>query len=92
MARSAAQYERFARSVSGLVISIKHVGTSRNGNPTVRVTLSTATEGFPGVAEFLTTTDSMLAYGIGNAEYRDKPHIFGLTRANRLNGYTEEIR
>ena len=81
----------FTRSVSGLVTKVERVGTSRNGNPTMRVTLSTPTEGYPGTAEFLTQTDSMLAYGIGNSEYRDKPHIFGLTRAHRLNGYTEEL-
>lgn len=83
--------KRFERSVSGLVIRVERAGISRNGNPTMRVTLSTPTEGYPGEATFLTTSDSMLAYGIDNAEYRDRPHIFGLTRAGRLNGYTEEV-
>ncbi len=81
---------RFERSVTGIVTRVERVGTSRMGNPTMRVTLSTPTPPFDGVASFLTASDSSLAYGIENAEYRDKPHVFGLTRANRLNGYAAE--
>jgi len=74
-------------SVVGIVIDTKRVGTSVNGNPTYCVTLSTPTEGYDGQQVFRTKSDISLAYAITNAEYRDKPHIFGLTRSGRLNGY-----
>lgn len=79
--------DHFARSVVGTVIGVKRVGTSSMGNPTYDVTLSTPTEGYGGEATFRTSSDSGLAYAITNKGYRDEPHIFGLTKAGRLNGY-----
>ena len=83
-----ASEDPYLYSVVGIVIDTKRVGTSQMGNPTYDVTLSTPTEPYPGQAVFRTSSDSSLAYAIQNAEYRDTPHIFGLTRAGRLNGYS----
>jgi hypothetical protein len=81
----------FTNSVTGLVIGVKRHGHTINGNPIMSVTLSTPTEGYPGVATFRISNDSGLVYEIENPEYRDTPHIFDVTGAGRISGYTSTI-
>ena len=69
-------------TITALVISTKRVGTSRNGNPSYDVELGSPT--LPTGLVFRTQSDSSLAYEIGNAEYRDEPHTFALTRTGRI--------
>jgi len=79
---------RFTLSLTGRVIDVRTVGHSQYGNPTRAVLIETATGEH---VELRTTANSQLAYGIGNSEYRDNWHQFGLTRAGRLNGYTRRV-
>lgn len=79
-----------ARTVTGIVIATERKGVTRNGNPIIDVTLSTPTEGFPGTVTLRLAHDSSLSYGIENKEFAEKPHIFGVSRAGRLDGTAEE--
>ena len=72
------------KTVTGIVIRIERLGCTVWGNPMHEVTLSIPTEGFDGIATFRISNDASLNYGINNAEYRDVPHVFVLTRANRI--------
>lgn len=78
-----------AKTVTGRVIGLKRAGTSVNGNPSYSVTLEvSAIDGTPAQSStpvtVRTMSDAMLAYGIGNAEYRDFEHVYTLTRAGRI--------
>jgi hypothetical protein len=75
-------------SVTGKVIAVRIAGHSNFGNPTKDVTIQRE----DGSADIFTTTaNSQLAYVIGNPEYRDHAHRFGLTAAGRLNGYADKV-
>jgi hypothetical protein len=75
-------------SVTGFVVNVERTGVSANGNPFYRVTIR-ETNG--DRANYMTSADIMLSYAIGNAEYREHAHRFGLTRSGRLNGYADRI-
>lgn len=77
----------YTQSITGTVSDVRTVGHSLYGNPTKEVTLATTA----GTVTLRTTANSMLAYGIGNPEYRDAAHEFGLTRAGRLNGHSRKV-
>lgn len=79
--------KHYAQSITGTVSDVRTVGHSLYGNPTKEVTLDTSA----GTVILRTTGNSMLAYGIGNPEYRDAPHEFGLTRSGRLNGHNRKV-
>ena len=72
-------------TVTGIVTHTKRVGTSVNGNPTYEVEIRDDHAAI-GEAYSLhrTMSDSMIAYAIENAEYRNEPHVFTLTRAGRI--------
>ena len=72
------------RQITGLVTATRRAGTSANGNPSYDVTILDIATGES--ATYRTSSDVMLAYGITNAEYRHEAHVFGLTRAGRLDG------
>ena len=63
------------------VTGATHIGMSRNGNPTLSVTLVTK---HGDTFTLCTSTDAGIAYGIGNREYRDAWHAVELSRAGRL--------
>lgn len=72
-----------ARTITGKVTGIKRTTSSVNGNPAFFVTIARE-DGYEETVR--TQTDSMIAYGIENPEYRDERHLFKLTLANRLYG------
>jgi hypothetical protein len=82
-----------AKTITGLVLNTKRAGTSNYGNPSFDVTIRlTEIEGTPVTAshdELRTVTvrtqsNSGIAYGIQNPEYRDQAHVFTLTPAGRI--------
>jgi hypothetical protein len=80
--------DNFANSVIGKVLEVRTVGHSMYGNPTKDIAIK---DEQGNVRTYRTTANSQLAYSIGNAEYRDELHEFGLTKAGRLNGYTRKV-
>lgn len=78
-----------AQTITGKVLDTKHVGTSKMGNPSYDVTVRLETiDGTPVQGEqdvtIRTQSDSSLAYGITNREYREETHEFALTKAGRI--------
>lgn len=71
-------------TVTGKVTRVQTVGVSYYGNPTKRIAIEDENG---DVTTYLTSRDAMIAYGIDNAEFRDEPHTFKLTKAGRINGY-----
>lgn len=71
-------------TVTGKVTRVQTVGVSQYGNPTKRVAIETE---HGDTLIFKTSVDSQIAYAIDNAEFRNEPHTFNLTRAGRINGY-----
>ena len=71
-------------TITALVIDVKPVRNTDAGNTVKRVALSVATEGYPGVVEMLTGRDSAIGASIENQEYRDKPHVFTISRDLRI--------
>lgn len=71
-------------TITGLVTNVEPVRNTTNGNTVQRVTLSVASSGWPDVIELLTKPDSSIGQIIGNAEFREQPHIFTLNRALRI--------
>lgn len=67
-------------TITGIVTDVKRAGKTRNGNSTYDVTLSVATEGYPGTVTLRTKADASLNFCIANAEYREAPHVFGVER------------
>lgn len=68
-------------TITGHVIRVERHGHTIYGNPTMSVVLSTEL----GVSDLIRISDNAsIVYGIENAEYRDEPHTFALTRAGRL--------
>lgn len=65
-------------SITGTITSIKSIGTSLNGNPTLLIMI----EGESG-REYRVTTrkDSSYAYALWNSEYQDLAHEYTLTEA-----------
>ena len=57
-----------ARTITGQIVSVEHAATSRNGNPTYRVTLEDGTS-------FLTETDGSVGYAATN--FRNLPTVTG---------------
>lgn len=72
-------------TITGIVTHTERVGTSVNGNPTYLVELrdDTAPDG-SAYSSHRTMSDAMIAYAITNADYREQPHVFTLTRAGRI--------
>ena len=64
-------------TVTGKVVATKRVGTSTMGNPTFMVTLDNG-------EMYRTMSNTSLAYAIENPEYRDRVHVFTLTKAGRI--------
>ena len=81
---------RYDRSVTGKVVSTRHAGTSVNGNPTYDVT-------FDNGYTYRMSSDTSLAYGITNPEYRESAHQFELTKPTRnapmgrMSGYWRKV-
>ena len=81
---------RYDRSVTGKVVSTRHAGTSVNGNPSYWVTMDNG-------STYGMRSDTSLAYGITNPEYRESVHEYELTRptrnapAGRLSGYWRKV-
>ena len=70
-------------NITGKVIETRHAGTSNMGNPAYWVTIETDSG---DVVTLRTMSNTMLAYGITNPEYRASRHVFTLTRAGRIHG------
>ena len=68
------------RTITGTVVSTERAGTSSMGNPTYLVLINTGTT----TVALLTESNSGLAYGIGNREYRERAHTFNLNRYGRI--------
>lgn len=85
---SNAMDKAFAESVTGVVTATKRERNSVYGNPSYTVVIREAS-GREGI--YRTSANVGLAYAITNAEFRDVPHEFGLTRAGRLNGYSRVV-
>jgi hypothetical protein len=86
---------RFDNSVRGLVTHVETVGHSNTGNPTKRVTIEHVDAyGKPlGIQHsYLTASNTGLAYGIDNSDYRLRPHEYDLTKAGKLSGYVRELQ
>lgn len=71
-------------TITGKVTRVETVGASMYGNPTKRVAIE---DEHGDTRTYLTSANAMIAYAIGNAEFRDEPHTFLLTKAGRINGY-----
>lgn len=72
------------RQITALVVNAEYRGTTRSANPTYDVTLSVATEGWPGLITLPTKPDAAINYGITNVDLENIPHIFTLTRTNQI--------
>ena len=70
-------------TVTGIVVNVTRHGCTIWGNPMHSVELLTSSDG-DNYRTFRISNDASLNYGINNAEYRDTPHIFALTRAGRI--------
>lgn len=64
-------------TVTGIVTHVERLGTTYWGNPMHNVTLD-------GISTFRISDNASLNYAIDNAEYRNTPHVFVLTRAGRI--------
>lgn len=78
-----------AKTITGKVVSTKRAGTSSMGNPSYDVTLSiTKIDGTDTAQPYMVTvrtqSNSGLAYGIGNREYKDTDHEYTLSRHGRI--------
>lgn len=73
-----------SRTITALVIHAEPRGTTKAGNPTYDVTLSVASEGWPGLITLPTEPDAAINYGITNVNFENQPHIFTLTRTNKI--------
>ena len=78
-----------AQTITGKVIRTDRAGTSHMGNPSYDDTIRVETiDGTPVQGEqdvtVRTQSDSGLAYGITNLEYRELTHEFSLTKAGRI--------
>lgn len=82
---TASMAKAFTESVTGVVTATKRERNSVYGNPNYSVVIREAS-GREGI--YRTSANGDLNYGITNAEFRDVPHEFGLTRAGRLNGHS----
>ena len=73
-------------TITGTVVSTERAGTSSKGNPTYLVRIDTGTT----TVALLTESNSGLAYGIENREYRERAHTFNLTRYGRIRSVVRE--
>lgn len=71
--------------VAGKVEKVICHGHTRNGNPMMSVTLDNG-------KTYRISNDAGLVYEIENAEYRDESHVFFLTAAGRMSGYTQKAQ
>ena len=74
----------FRSYVTGRVVDTHRHGNTVYGNPIYSVTLDNG-------QTYRISDNASLNYGIANAEYRDVPHVFDLTRAGRISGYTRSV-
>lgn len=73
-----------ARTISGIVCTVKRGPNTVNGNSRKTVTLSTPTAGYPGTVELRVAPDSSIGQVIENAEYADRPHVFELNARDQI--------
>ena len=82
----------FTHTVTGKVTRVIRHGHTINGNPIMSIVID-RTDG--GSTEWGDTwrisNDAGLVYAIENAEYRDRPHVFDVTAAGRISGYTMTV-
>lgn len=69
-----------ANTVTGKVVRVERHGHTIYGNPMVSILLDTDEWG----VSHRISDNASLAYAIENAEFRDEPHTFVLTRAGRI--------
>lgn len=73
-------------TITGKVTQMKRHGHTVYGNPIISVVLDTTSEW----GQWHRISDNAsLVYAIENAEYREQPHTFALTRAGRI---SHEVR
>lgn len=72
-------------TITGIVTHTERVGTSHYGNPAYLVEIrdDSAPVG-RAYSPHRTMSNALIAYAITNAEYRNAPHVFELTRAGRI--------
>lgn len=68
-------------TIRGKVTNLKRLRSSVNGNPRFEVTL---TDEDGTTYTTATSPDSMLAYAIENAEYRDEHHTFYVNKLGHI--------
>lgn len=73
-------------TITGTVTRVERKGHTVYGNPIMVVTLDLG-YGYPEAVRI--SDNASLVYGIENAEYREQPHTFALTRAGRI---SHEVR
>lgn len=78
-----------ASTVTGTVQHIQRHGHTYYGNPMMTLMLEvTAIDGTPAESASLVSirvsNNAALVYEIGNAEYRETPHTFAITKAGRI--------
>jgi hypothetical protein len=87
-------YTSTPKRITGHVVAVKHHGHTVYGNPTISAVIHlTAIDGVEAVTSTPVTVrisdNASIVYGIENADYRDRPHTFALTRAGRI---SHEVR
>ena len=71
--------------ITGTVARVERIGHTAYGNPIKRVYLDArAVDGTDWSGIYRISDNAALVYAIENAEYRDEPHTFALTRAGRV--------
>lgn len=73
----------YRTTIRAKVTNVARATSSKYGNPQFRVNMISENG---EELEYLTEPDSMLAYGIGNKEYREQFHTFYINRAGRIGG------
>ena len=81
-------------TITGHVVAVKRHGHTVYGNPTMSAVIHlTAIDGVEAVTSTPVTVrisdNASIVYGIENADYRERPHTFALTRAGRI---SHEVR
>jgi len=67
-------------TITGKITATRHAGTSRMGNPSFDIAVDTGHD----VMILTTATNSGLAYGIGNSNYRLTAHTFHLNKRGKV--------
>lgn len=76
-------------TITGTITRVERKGHTVYGNPIMVLSIEGEGIGDYGYGTFRVSDNASLVYGIENAEYREQPHTFALTRAGRI---SHEVR